>query len=307
MTNKIYNDIHGWLIIDKPLHSTSAQVVHQVKKKFNKIKVGHAGTLDPLATGVLPLALGEATKSVQYIMAERKKYRFEVTWGASRTTDDLEGDIINFSDQRPKLIEIQHILKDFQGEILQSPPSYSALKIQGKRACDLMRQEKSVTLNPRQVMIYDLKLLSQLSNDRCLFEVDCGKGTYVRALARDMGEKLGCFGYASLIDRLSVGSFEKKQALTLEMLASLDKNILLKEYVKKVQDVLDDIPAVLVSDHEAEDLRKGRTIPVTSLGLGLEQNQLQLCIDNNHNVVAFVRVKDERLHPERVFNILTKG
>ncbi|MGI4852382.1 MAG: tRNA pseudouridine(55) synthase TruB [Janthinobacterium lividum] len=294
---------HGWLIIDKPLHFTSAQVVSIVKRKFNKIKVGHAGTLDPLATGILPLALGEATKSVQYIMAERKKYRFEVTWGESRTTDDLEGDIINSSNLLPTLSQIESILKDFEGDILQSPPLYSALKIQGRRACDLMRQEKSVSLNTRPVTIYDLKVLSQPSDNQCIFEVECGKGTYVRALARDMGKKLGCFGHASLIDRLSVGPFEKKQALTLEMLASLDENILLKEYVQKVQDVLDDIPAVFISDDHVEDLRKGRTIPVTSPGLGLIQDQLQLCINAQQDAVAFVRVRDDRLCPERVLNI----
>lgn len=303
MMMKTQNSVHGWLIIDKPLNMTSAQVVHQVKKRFNKIKVGHAGTLDPLATGVLPLALGEATKSVQYIMAERKKYLFEVTWGASRTTDDLEGEVINWSDQRPTRSQIQSVIKDFQGEILQLPPLYSALKIQGQRACDLMRQKKLVSLNPRQIMIYNLQILSQPSKDRCLFEIDCGKGTYVRSLARDIGEKLGCFGHASLIDRICVGSFKKKQALTLEMLASIDENILLKEYVKKVQDVLDDIPAVLISDHHVEDLRKGRTIPVTSPGLGLEQNQLKLCINTHQDAVAFVRVKDDRLYPERVLNI----
>ncbi len=301
--NILKNLIHGWLVIDKPLHITSAQVVSQVRKKFNKIKVGHSGTLDPLATGILPLALGEATKSVQYIMAEHKKYFFEVTWGEERTTDDLEGEITYTSHERPDFKKIQDILSSFQGEIYQMPPLYSALKIQGRRACDLMRQNKEVLLQARPIQIYSLKIHSLPSQDRCLFEVECGKGTYVRALARDMGRKLRCFGHASMIDRLEVGPFKKKQAITLEKLASLDENILLKEYVKKIQDVLDDIPAVLISQADAIELRLGRTIPVLSRDTEGDQNRLQLCIDENHQVVAFVRLKGHKLFPERVFNI----
>ena len=296
---------HGWLIIDKPLHITSARAVALVKRKLGQIKIGHAGTLDPLATGVLPLALGEATKTVSYVMTEKKRYRFEVTWGEERTTDDTEGQVRVISVQRPSKKEILAVLSDFQGEILQAPPLYSALKIKGERACDLMRRHENVSLMARPVHICSLELKEIVSSDRAIFDVECGKGTYVRAIARDMGKKLGCYAYASAIDRLSVGRFEKNQALSLEKLASLDENVILRKYVRKIPDVLDDIPAVRVSEMQATRLRQGQGIISEPLdGLGKEhQGHLFLSLDPSQKPVAFVRYHENELWPERVFNI----
>lgn len=296
---------HGWLTIDKPLHMTSARAVSLVKRKLGRVKIGHAGTLDPLATGVLPLALGEATKTVSYVMTGKKRYRFDVTWGEERTTDDAEGEILAISARRPSKEEILALLSDFQGEILQAPPLYSALKIRGERACDLMRQHGNVSLMPRPVKIFSLLLKEIVSSDRAIFEVECGKGTYVRAIARDMGKKLECYAYASAIDRLSVGRFEKNQSLSLEKLASLDENVILREYVRKIPDVLDDIPAIHVSEMQAKRLRQGQGITPEWLdGLGKEQQgHVLLSLDPSQKPVAFVRYHGNELWPERVFNI----
>lgn len=304
MTTSHISPVHGWLIIDKPLHMTSAHVVSLVKKKLGGIKTGHAGTLDPLATGVLPLALGEATKTVQYVMTGRKQYRFEVTWGEARTTDDREGQIMTTSGKRPSKEEILAVLGNFQGKILQTPPCCSALKINGRRACDLMRQQKPVQPAPRFVEIFSLQLQDVISPDCAIFEIECGKGTYVRSVARDMGQTLGCYGYASAIDRISVSQFQKKQAISLEKLASLDENVILREYVKEIPDVLDDIPAVPISEAQAMRLRLGQGITADALpDVNNEKRPVLLCLDLSGKPVAFVRHHENKLWPERVFNI----
>ena len=296
---------HGWLILDKPLHMTSARAVALVKKKLGGIKVGHAGTLDPLATGVLPLALGEATKTISYIMAEKKQYTFEVTWGEQRSTDDREGEILKTSLHRPSEEEILALLPKFQGEIQQTPPLYSALKIQGQRACDRMRRQEEVFLATRTVTIFSLSLVKRVSKDCALFEMECGKGTYVRSLARDMGECLKCGAYASAIDRGAVGCFEKKYALSLEKLASLPQNVILRDYIKKIPEVLDDIPAVFVSELHAILLRQGQGIEAQwPQSLSEErQEHILMALDAAHNPVAFVRYREHKFWPERVFNI----
>ena len=305
--------IRGWLVMDKPLCMTSAHVVHLVKKKFDRIKVGHAGTLDPLAQGVLPLALGEATKTVPYVMMHQKSYAFEAVWGEERTTDDREGSIVETSSARPSAQDILDVLKDFQGCILQTPPPYSALKIQGRRACDRMRQGEKVSMTPRWVHIFSLCLSQILSPDRALFEVTCGPGTYVRALVRDMGKRLGCFAYAGSIDRLAVGPFEKKHALSLERLASLDKKIILRDYVKEIPDVLDDIPAISLLPYDAACVRKGQGIsknrlmdlrmnPCLEDSEAIQEEFLVLALDVSRKPVSFLRYRQGQFWPERVFN-----
>jgi tRNA pseudouridine55 synthase len=295
---------HGWLIIDKPLYVTSSHVVHRIKRKFGKIKVGHAGTLDPLATGILPIALGEATKTVPYVVAEKKRYQFEVTWGEERSTDDAEGEVLTKSLKRPSKDHILCILNEFEGEILQTPPLYSAIKVKGERAYTLMRSQKAINLPPRPIKIFSFILKRILSVDKALFEVETGKGAYVRALARDMGRKLGCYGYASMITRLSVGKFEKKHAIPLEKLAYLEQNVILREYVKAIPAVLDDIPAVYVSEIQAQCLRQGQGIASGSFGLAKEQEgAILLALGSLQKPIALVRYHEKRLHPERVFNL----
>ena len=209
------NPINGWIILDKPVGMTSTQAVGKVRWLFQAQKAGHAGTLDPLATGVLPIALGEATKTVPYAVDGVKAYEFTVRWGAETDTDDAEGRIVETSDLRPTADEIEAILPDFHGEILQTPPQFSAIKIQGERAYDLARSGETVKLEPRPVVIDRLDLVAMPDTDTSVFEAECGRGTYVRALARDMGRRLGCLGHVTQLRRTRVAAFSAGSAVTV--------------------------------------------------------------------------------------------
>ena len=197
--------ISGWIALDKPYGMTSTQAVGKVRWLFNAEKAGHGGTLDPLATGLLPIALGEATKTVQWAMDGRKTYRFTATWGAETNTDDLEGQITQRSDKRPDQAEIEALLPRFIGTIMQAPPAFSAIKIDGERAYDLARAGEVVEIKQREVHVEALKLL-ETTEDKADFEINCGKGTYIRSLARDMGRILGCFAHVSALRRTQVGA-----------------------------------------------------------------------------------------------------
>ncbi len=200
-------DVHGWVIIDKPVGMTSTFAVSVVKRLFCAKRAGHAGTLDPLASGCLPIALGEATKTVPFVMEGRKSYRFTVRWGEQRDTDDAEGRVIETSPQRPDAAAIAALLPRFLGTIAQVPPRFSAVKIEGERAYDLARDGEAVELEPRPVTIYRLVLVETPDADHALFEAECGKGAYVRGLARDMGRALACWGHVSALRRTAVGPF----------------------------------------------------------------------------------------------------
>jgi len=293
-----FMSVHGWIIIDKPLHMTSTDVVRALKRKFPKTKVGHAGTLDPLATGVLPIALGEATKTIPYLAEQRKRYRFEVTWGEQTTTDDAEGDTMLTSCYRPSEEEIMAILPKFIGDISQAPPRFSAIKVAGKRAYDLARAGEDFTLSPRPAHIYDLKMLEVKSSDVAQFEVECQKGTYVRSLARDMAQTLGTYGFASMIDRTAVGSFHKDTALSYETLAICDEKILKRDHVQNLIAGLDDIPAVMITEQEVEKVRCGQELH-TSLSLSGEL--CLLCLHTAKNPIAIAHIKGLRILPKRVF------
>src|SRR5471030_153295 len=200
-------DVHGWVVLDKPVGMTSTHAVSVVKRLFTAKRAGHAGTLDPLASGCLPIALGEATKTVPFVMDGRKLYRFTVRWGEERDTDDTEGRVIATSDQRPSADAIRALLPAYTGTIQQVPPKYSAIKIEGERAYDLARDGQSVELTARPVDIGRLELVGTPAADYAILEAECGKGTYVRSLARDFGRALGCFGHVSALRRAAVGSF----------------------------------------------------------------------------------------------------
>ena len=193
--------VHGWLIFDKPLNMTSTEAVGTIKRLFDAQKAGHAGTLDPLATGVLPLALGEATKTVSFAMDGEKSYQFTVRWGAQTSTDDSEGEVVETSEARPKVADIEAALENFRGPILQVPPRFSAIKIAGNRAYDLARDGEPVELEAREVTINTLELIDHVDPSTAVFEAECGKGTYVRAIARDLGRVLGCHGHVSALRR----------------------------------------------------------------------------------------------------------
>lgn len=292
--NKI--SAHGWVIIDKPEGMTSTRVVSQVKRLFKTKKAGHGGTLDPMATGVLPIALGEATKALPYILDGRKAYRFEVKWGEARSTEDREGEVTATSDKKPSREEIEKILPLFRGEIEQIPPIYSALKINGKRAYALARAGKTVELSPRNVTIYSLKLLETFTNSS-VFEVVCSKGTYVRSLARDLALQLGTYGHLISLRRLCAGPFQEKDAILLDSLHKIGHNTELMKYVLPFQDALVDILALEVEEAEGAKLRQGQLITFSHKQ---EDVVLVLC---GGIPLAFASIKEGLMKPFRVFNI----
>jgi tRNA pseudouridine55 synthase len=252
--------IHGWLIIDKPAGATSARIVAKVRAITGAAKLGHGGTLDPLATGVLPIALGEATKTVAYVMDGAKRYRFVVRWGEERDTDDIDGSVTATGPVRPDDAAIRAALGAFRGEILQAPPAYSAVKIGGRRAYDLARAREDVHPEARRVRIDSFDLVGQLDADHAEFEVSCGKGAYMRALARDLGRALGTGACIARLRRTAVGPFAEKDAISLAELESLGHIAALAHRLIPVEAALDDIPALAVTEIQAGYLRQGRPV-----------------------------------------------
>ena len=250
-------------MLDKPIGMTSTQAVAVVKRLFQAKRAGHAGTLDPLASGGLPIALGEATKTVPFVMDGRKRYRFTVCWGEERDTDDTEGQVVKTSEIRPTAEAIRALLPQFTGLIEQTPPRYSAIKVQGERAYDLARDGEIVELAPRPVEIHHLSLMEQTDNRPfALFEAECGKGTYVRALARDIGRILGCFGHICGLRRTLVGPFGENDMIPLEQLEALCNRAAsgegsLADALLPVETALDDIPALAVTRADAARLHQG--------------------------------------------------
>jgi tRNA pseudouridine55 synthase len=260
MRRKKGSKVDGWLILDKPAGITSTQAVNVVKRIFDAQKAGHAGTLDPLATGILPIALGEGTKTVPYVMDGRKTYRFILKFGEARSTDDAEGEVIQTSDRRPTDDEIRAALPAFIGEIDQVPPAFSAIKVQGERAYDLARAGEMVELTSRKVTVYGLALLVRPSPDEVRLEVRCGKGTYMRALGRDLAIKLGTCGHITSLRRSAVGPFAEEASISLETLKSLGHSPAAFEHLLPIETALDDIPALALTATEAIRLRSGQPV-----------------------------------------------
>jgi len=297
--------IDGWLALDKPQYLTSTQSLARVRRLFDARKAGHGGTLDPAATGMLPIAFGEATKTVSYLMDGLKTYHFTVAWGAQTNTDDTEGEITATSKTRPTRAAIEAVLPDFTGEILQTPPQFSAIKIAGERAYDLARDGVQVDIKPRLAHIKSLTLAGPPQIDRATFECVCGKGTYVRSLARDFGLALGCFGHVTALRRLAVGPFTERQMISLEMLEKIGHGAAglagLDDLLCPVETALDDIPALAVGRDDAARIRsgqpvilRGRDAPIVS-GPGYA-----MC----HGIaVALGEVRQGAFHPTRVFNL----
>ncbi|MGE0754358.1 MAG: tRNA pseudouridine(55) synthase TruB [Alphaproteobacteria bacterium] len=326
--------LNGWIILDKPSGLSSAHAVGMVKRLLKphaggKLKIGHAGTLDPLASGVLPLALGEATKTVGYMMDGAKAYEFTVQWGSATDTDDSEGQVTRTSDKRPSDKEINNILQHFIGELDQMPPQYSALKVDGKRAYALARDGKKADLKPRKIYIERLEVVEgkngkasrpsepSLSTEalakgeacpmansgecaggiqKTTFLCHCGKGTYIRSLARDMGEQLGCYGHITMLRRTKVGKFTENHAFSLDLLTEMvHKGDL--SFLLAVESALDDIPALEIAPSQATDLQQGRSLPWpgTSHEVALARS--------GGTAVALCRVADGQMKPVRVFNL----
>src|SRR3954463_6052325 len=258
-------DVHGWVILDKPIGMTSTHAVAVIKRLFSAKRAGHAGTLDPLASGGLPIALGEATKTVPFVMDGRKRYRFTVAWGEERDTDDTEGRVTQTSELKPSPGAIRGLLPQFTGVIEQTPPQYSAIKIAGERAYDLARDGETVALQPRTVEIHELTLVEQPDSGHAVFEAECGKGTYVRALARDMGRILGCFGHICALRRTHVGPFGEQDMISLERLEALCDRAAsgegsLADALLPVETALDDTRALPATGADASGLRRGQAV-----------------------------------------------
>jgi tRNA pseudouridine55 synthase len=253
-------DVHGWVVLDKPEDFTSTDAVARVRRQFNANKAGHAGTLDPLASGILPIALGEATKTVPWLMEADKAYSFTIRWGQSTDTQDREGKVVAESAVRPSPEEIAAALAKFVGEIEQVPPIYSAVKVDGERAYDLARAGEIVELKARTVVLHAAALAETLDSDHTAFTVRSGKGFYIRALVRDLAAVLGAEGHVARLRRTAVGPFTEALAIGLDGLADLVHKDAASECLKPVETALDDIPALAVNEDEAFKLRQGRPI-----------------------------------------------
>jgi len=298
---------NGWLVIDKPSGFTSFQVVKVIRKLYSVKKAGHAGTLDPLATGILPVALGEATKTIPYTIYTDKTYHFTVCWGDDRDTNDSDGRVIATSKKRPSEESIMNILENFKGKFEQVPPDYSAIKVNGQRAYKLAREQKPVQLKARTVEVKSIKLLKIPDPDHAEFCITTSKGFYVRSLARDLGLKLGTFGHIVTLRRSQVGSFYEKDSILLDSLLALEHSRDKFEALLPVERALDDIPAFSLSESSAERLRCGQSISVTEEANWLDEkpdkaNKLAY-VTFNRKLLAVVAVQDDYLKPIRIFNL----
>ena len=297
---KIVNQINGWIIIDKSYEMGSTTVVNRLKRLLHPSKIGHAGTLDPLATGVLPIALGQATKTIPYVMDGEKTYQFEVTWGKETSTDDLEGEVLFQSDISPSKEEIENILPGFIGEISQVPPMYSAIKINGERAYDLARKGVEVELKARRITIKELKILSH-EDGKTLFEVTCSKGTYVRSLGHDMGRKLGCYGYITLLRRTKCGPFSLNHSILLEKFEKEEYNISNLPLIG-ILTALDDILVLAVDSEMANMLRQGKALRAKTICEGkFFQMEQVVAFALDQEPIALAKYEKGLFKPFRVF------
>jgi tRNA pseudouridine55 synthase len=300
-------DVHGWIVLDKPVGMTSTHAVAAVRRLFNAKKAGHAGTLDPLASGVLPVALGEATKTVPFVTGGRKRYRFTLRWGEARSTDDAEGDVVATSAARPTPEQIAVALTHMTGTIEQVPPAFSAIHIDGQRAYALARAGRKVEPAPRTVIIHRFALLERPDDDHAVFEVECGKGTYIRSLARDLAVALGTVGHVSALRRTAVEPFTEAQAISLESLETLGHSPAAFGQLLPVETALDDIPALALTDTEANRLRCGQPVGLLSrqdqIRIGHLESGCIVCAMAGGKPVALARFEAGDLRAVRVLNL----
>lgn len=290
-------EVNGWVILDKPVGMTSTHAVARLKRIFNAKKAGHAGTLDPLASGLLPVAFGEATKTVPFVQDGEKAYRFTVLWGVETDSDDADGAVTRTSDVRPATDAILAALPDFIGDIMQTPPVYSAIKINGERAYDIARDGATVELVARPVSIHSLELVSS-SADEAVLEARCGKGTYVRAIARDLGRMLGCFGHVTALRRTRVGPFLEIDSVALDLLDA--EGVDASQYMGSVETGLAEVPCVVVDRDGAARLRRGQ--PLILRGRDAPSGGIAYAACGGV-LVAFGPVVEGALEPSRVFNL----
>ena len=299
--------VHGWLVIDKARGVTSTQAVTRIRRLLDPQKVGHGGTLDPLATGVLPIALGEATKIVPYVMDWCKTYRFTVRWGQATDTDDADGQVIEETTARPSEADIRSGLPRLTGTIEQIPPAYSAVKVAGRRAYDLARAHEPFELRSRPVRVDRFELVGINDADRATFEVTCGKGAYMRAIARDLGRSLGCLAHIESLRRLAVGPFTDDRAVSLQPLEASQDNDLASEHLLPIEAGLADVPALAVTASEANRLRCGQAMIMLNRANNERIREYRIgaviCAMSGGEPVALARLEAGDLRPVRVFNL----
>ena len=299
--------VHGWIVLDKPLGLTSARAVAAVKRILGAQKAGHAGTLDPLATGVLPIALGEATKTMSFALGGPKAYRFTLAWGEQRTTDDAEGAVTATSAVRPARAQIEAALPRFTGALMQTPPAFSALKVDGERAYDLARSGAEVALKPRPVSIHALALLDTPDPGHARFEARVGSGTYIRALARDLGLALGTLAYVTELQRISVGCFTLDRAISLAQLEALGHSAATSGHLLPLETALDDIPALALTESQAKALRCGQAVtplhPQDRARIDQIGEGARICATSGGKLVALAEVASGEIRPLRVMNV----
>jgi tRNA pseudouridine55 synthase len=302
-TKRKKRDVNGWLVLDKPVGMTSTHAVSVVKRLFQARRAGHAGTLDPLASGLLPIALGEATKTVPFVMDGRKVYRFTVRWGEERDTDDAEGRAIEISAERPTAEAIRALIPRFSGLIEQVPPRFSAVKIGGERAYDLARDGEAVELAPRPIEVHHLELVETPDPDHSVLAAECGKGTYVRALARDMGRALGCFGHVTALRRTAVGPFAEQNAIALETLQRMppDDPMIAAAALLPVEAGLAALPALRVSSADAGRLARGQAVLLRGRDAPVMEGWVSVSAQGG--LVALAQVEKGELRPRRIFNL----
>jgi tRNA pseudouridine55 synthase len=297
-------DVHGWVVLDKPVGMSSTHAVMLVKRLFQAKRAGHAGTLDPLASGVLPIALGEATKTVPFVMEGRKVYRFTLRWGEERDTDDAEGRVTASSAERPSAATLAALLPRFVGQIAQVPPRFSAIKIDGERAYDLARDGEAVDIAPRQVEIHRLELIKTPDPDHATLLAECGKGTYVRALARDLGRALGCLGHVAALRRTSVGPFDEDIAVSLDALQRLrseEATAVERGALLPVETGVAALPALQVSSSDAGRLARGQAVLLRGRDAPVLGGWVS--VSSGGALIALAQVEKGELRPRRIFNL----
>lgn len=309
MRRKKGRALSGWVNFDKPLEMGSTQAVGTIRRLFDAQKAGHAGTLDPLASGILPIALGEATKTVSYMQDAAKSYEVVVAFGSQTTTDDEEGEVMASNDMRPDAASVEAALGHFTGLIEQVPPQFSAIRKDGRRAYDLARAGEVVDLAPRQVQIDAITLLDVLDEAHMRLKVDCGKGVYIRSLARDLGRFLGTFAHVGSLRRTRVGGFDEKTALGLEKLIALGHIApdlaALDACLSPLETALDDIPALALDDDAASGIRQGQAMSPSDPPISANPKGGAVLLTHQGKALAIAQwdEKDRLLRPRRVFNL----
>jgi tRNA pseudouridine55 synthase len=294
------NPVHGWVVLDKPIGMTSTQAVGAVRRLFEAQKAGHAGTLDPLATGILPIALGEATKTVPFAVDGEKAYRFSIRFGAETDTDDAEGQVVRSSERLPTLEDIENVLPDFIGEISQVPPAFSAIKVDGNRAYDLARSGEQVVLDARWIVVEDLRLIDMPDAATAVLEAECGKGTYVRALARDIGRTLGSAGHVIALRRTRVGAFDEQMSVQLSTLQEAAEAGDIAQHLRPVEVALDELPGLSVGPNDAASLSRGQAVLVRGRDAPVLNGAAYAHFKGR--ILAIGELEKGAFRPTRVFN-----